>query len=174
MKSLKKNLVSIYFNPNPIKMKNLIVNTLLVLLTVSPCLAQDGSQEKTDKIKPLFTAFLTEKLEMTVDESLIFWAAHNELDKEREAIRNEKKELRKSPKENDSLSDKELEENVMRMGDLLIAEIEVNRAFILECFNILDPNRATKIPLLEKQFRNRIKERRSQGKNSQGTPRREK
>jgi hypothetical protein len=146
-------------------MKNLIVNTLLALLTAFPCIAQDGSQEKTDKIKTLFTAFLTEKLEMTDDESLIFWTAHNELDKAREANRNEKKELRKSPKENDSLSVKELEENVIRMGDLLIAEIELNRAFILECFNILDPNRAAKIPFLERQFRERIKERRSQGNN---------
>jgi len=158
-------------------MKNLIVNTLFVLLTASSCLAQDGSQdrsqEKTDKIKTLFTAFLTEKLEMTDDESLMFWAAQNELDKAREVIRNEKKELRKSPKENDSLSDKELEENVIKMADLLIAEIELNKAFTLECFNILDPNRATKINVLKKQFRARIKERRSKGK-SQSTPRREK
>ena len=100
---------------------------------------------------------------MTVDESMIFWAAHNELEKAREAIRNEKKELRKKPNEKESLSDKELKENVIQMGDLLIQEIELNRAFILECFTILDPNRAAKIPFLERQFRERIKERRSQG-----------
>jgi hypothetical protein len=146
-------------------MKNLITNTLLVLLSAFPAIAQDASQEKADKIKPLFTAFLTEKLDMTVDESLIFWAAHNELEKARETIRNEKKELRKKPNEKESLSDKELEENVILMGDLLIQEIELNRAFILECFNILDPNRAAKIPFLERQFRERIKERRSQGNN---------
>ena len=145
-------------------MKNLITNTLLVLLSAFPAIAQDASQEKADKIKPLFTAFLTEKLDMTVDESLIFWAAHNELEKARETIRNEKKELRKKPNEKESLSDKELEENVIQMGDLLIQEIELNRAFILECFNILDAERATKIPFLERQFRERIKERRSQGK----------
>ena len=150
-------------------MKNLIANTLLLLLTAFPAIAQDASQdrgqEKADKIKPLFTAFLTEKLEMTVDESKIFWAAHNELETEREAIRNEKNELRKKPNEKESLSDKELKENVIQMGDLLIQEIELNRAFILECFNILDAERATKIPFLERQFRERIKEKRSQGKN---------
>jgi hypothetical protein len=146
-------------------MKNLITNTLLVLLSAFPAIAQDASQEKADKIKPLFTAFLNEKLDMTVDESMIFWAAHNELEKARETIRNEKKELRKKPNEKESLSDKELEENVIQMGDLLIQEIELNRAFILECFNILDPNRAAKIPFLERQFRERIKERRSQGSN---------
>ena len=148
-------------------MRNLIANTLLLLLTAFPAIAQDASQdrgqEKADKIKPLFTAFLTEKLEMTVDESMMFWSAHNDLETEREAIRNEKNELRKKPKEKESLSDKELKENVIQMGDLLIQEIELNRAFILECFNILDPNRAAKIPFLERQFRERIKERRSQG-----------
>ena len=147
-------------------MKNLIANTLLLLLTAFPAIAQDASQdrgqEKADKIKPLFTAFLTEKLEITVDESKIFWAAHNELETEREAIRNEKSELRKKPNEKESLSDKELKENVIRMGDLLIQEIELNRAFILECFTILDPNRAAKIPFFERQFRERIKERRTQ------------
>jgi len=149
-------------------MRNLIANTLLLLLTAFPAIAQDASQdrgqEKADKIKPLFTAFLTEKLEMTVDESMMFWSAHNDLETEREAIRNEKNELRKKPKEKESLSDKELKENVIQMGDLLIQEIELNRAFILECFNILDAERATKIPFLERQFRERIKERRSQGK----------
>jgi len=149
-------------------MKKLIANTLLLLLTAFPTIAQDTSQEKSqvkaDKIKPLFTAFLNEKLEITVDESIIFWAAHNELETEREAIRNKKNELRKKPNEKESLSDKELEENVIQMGDLLIQEIELNRAFILECFNILDAERATKIPFLERQFRERIKERRSQGK----------
>ena len=150
-------------------MKKLIANTLLLLLTAFPTIAQDTSQEKSqvkaDKIKPLFTAFLNEKLEITVDESIIFWAAHNELETEREAIRNKKNELRKKPNEKESLSDKELEENVIQMGDLLIQEIELNRAFILECFTILDPNRAAKIPFLERQFRERIKEKRSQGKN---------
>ena len=155
-------------------MKNLITNTLLVLLTAFPAIAQSASQEKADKIKPLFTAFLTEKLDMTVDESMIFWAAHNELEKARETIRNEKKELRKKPNEKESLSDKELEENVIQMGDLLIQEIELNRAFILECFNILDPNRATKIPLLERKFRKRIKERRSQENSRQDKPRKDK
>ena len=150
-------------------MKKLIANTLLLLLTAFPTIAQDTSQEKSqvkaDKIKPLFTAFLNEKLEITVDESIIFWAAHNELETEREAIRNKKNELRKKPNEKESLSDKELEENVIQMGDLLIQEIELNRAFILECFTILDPNRAAKIPFFERQFRERIKERRSQGNN---------
>ena len=159
-------------------MKNLIVNTLLILLTAFPSVAQDTSQErsqeKTDKIKPLFTAFLTEKLDLTVDESMIFWAAHNELEKAREAIRNEKKDLRKTPNEKTTLSDKALEENVIQMGDLLIQEIELNRAFILECFNILDPNRATKIPLLERKFRDGIKERRSQENSRQGPPRKDK
>ena len=148
-------------------MRNLIANTLLLLLTAFPAIAQDASQdrgqEKADKIKPLFTAFLTEKLEMTVDESMMFWAAHNDLETAREAIRNEKNELRKKPKEKESLSEKELKENVIQMGDLLIQEIELNRAFILECFTILDPYRAAKIPFLERQFRERIKERRSQG-----------
>ena len=159
-------------------MKNLIANTLLLLLTAFPAIAQDASQdrgqEKADKIKPLFTAFLTEKLEITVDESMIFWAAHNELETEREAIRNEKSELRKKPNEKESLSDKELKENVIRMGDLLIQEIELNRAFILECFTILDPNRAAKIPFFERQFRERIKERRSQDNKRKSPPRKEK
>ena len=97
-------------------MKNLLTNTLLLLLTAFPTIAQDASQ------------------------------------------------LRKKPNKKESLSDKELEENVILMGDLLIQEIELNRAFILECFNILDAERATKIPFLERQFRERIKERRSQGK----------
>ena len=173
MMSMKKNLASIYFNVKPFKMRNLIINTLLVILTAFQTVAQDGSPDKADKIKPLFTAFLTENLDMTVDESMKFWAAHNELEKAREEIRNEKKELRKAPKEK-NLSAKALEKNVIQMGDLLIQEIELNRAFILECFHILDPNRAAEIPFLERQFHERIKERRSKGSSRSGPTRKDK
>ena len=60
------------------------------------------------------------------------------------------------------------------MSELLIKEIELNRVFILECFEILDPTRASKIPALQKQFRARIKERRNQSNNRQSQPRKEK
>lgn len=157
-------------------MKKLILNTLLILFTVFPSIAQDRGQDKgqdkADKIKSLFTAFLTEKLEMTVEESRVFWATHNELEKSLKAIRKEKKELRNNPDNNIPLSDKDLERNVVRMSELLIMEIELNRVFILECFEILDPTRASKITALQKQFRARIKERRNQSNNSNSTPRR--
>ena len=162
-------------------MKKLILNALLILLTAFPSIAQDRSQDrgqdktdKTDKIKPLFTAFLTEKLDMTVDESMVFWATHNELEKARKAIRKEKLEFRYNQDKMASLSDKDLEKNVVRMSALLIMQIELNRVFTLECFEILDPSRASRIPVLEKQFRARIKERRSQGNNRQSPPRKEK
>ncbi len=153
-------------------MKNIFLNTLLILLTAAPTFAQTrdhkdvNKAEQKEKIKAYHTAFLTEQLEMTTDESMIFWAAHNELDNALEAIRKEKKQLRKETKETDSQSKKDLEKRVIRMSELQVLEIELNRDFILSCFDILDPSRALKISKIEKTFRNRVKERLSRGDNS--------
>jgi len=153
-------------------MKNIFLNTLLILLTAAPTFAQTrdhkdvNKAEQKEKIKAYHTAFLTEQLEMTTDESMIFWAAHNELDNALEAIRKEKKQLRKETKDTDSQSEKDLEKRVIRMSELQVLEIELNRDFILSCFDILDPSRALKISKIEKTFRNRVKERLSRGDNS--------
>jgi hypothetical protein len=157
-------------------MKNIFLNTLLILLTAAPTFAQnrdhkdvnkaDQKADQKEKIKAFHTAFLTEQLEMTTDESMIFWAAHNELDNALEAIRTEKKQLRKETKDTDSQSEKDLKKRVVRMAELKVLEVELNRDFILSCFDILDPSRALKISKIEKTFRDRVKERLSRGDNS--------
>ena len=153
-------------------MKNIFLNTLLILLTAAPTFAQNrdhkdvNKADQKEKIKAFHTAFLTEQLEMTTDESMIFWAAHNELDNALEAIRTEKKQLRKETKDTDSQSEKDLKKRVVRMAELKVLEVELNRDFILSCFDILDPSRALKISKIEKTFRDRVKERLSRGDNS--------
>ena len=153
-------------------MKNIFLNTLLILLTAAPAFAQNrdhkdvNKADQKEKIKAFHTAYLTEQLEMTTDESMIFWSAHNELDNALEEIRKEKKQLRKETKETDSQSKKDLEKRVIRMSELQVLGIELNRDFILSCFDILDPSRALKISKIEKTFRNRVKERLSRGDNS--------
>jgi hypothetical protein len=153
-------------------MKNIFLNTLLILLTVAPTFAQNrdhndvNKADQKERIKAFHTAFLTEQLEMTTDESMIFWAAHNELDNALEAIRKERKQLRKETKDTDSQSEKDLKKRVIRMAELKVMEVELNRDFILSCFDILDPSRALKISKIEKTFRDRVKERLSRGDNS--------
>ena len=158
-------------------MKKIILNTLMILLTAAPSFAQthgrkDVKTDKKEKIKTLYTAFLTEKLDMTTDESMIFWSAHNELDNDLESIRKEKKEFRLKTKEADSQSEKDLKKRVIRMAELQVMEIELRKDFILSCFDILDPSRALQISKLQKTFRSQIKERRTSGNN--GKQRREK
>ena len=53
-------------------------------------------------------------------------------------------------------SESELWDRVTRMGELETQEIKLRTEYIIECFDILDPERASTLPKLERDFRRRV------------------
>jgi hypothetical protein len=125
----------------------------------------------TVKVEVLHVAYLTEKLNLTVEESVVFWATHNEHRSAMEDIKKEKRSLKKEERDSKNPSESDLRNRVLRMGELETQEIELRTAFILKCFDILDPERASTIPKLEKDFRRRVIDRSKRSDNPSERPR---
>jgi hypothetical protein len=91
-------------------MKNLvhIISFLIAMMASHAALAQQPT--KKEKIEALHVAFLTEKLNLTPKEAQVFWPVYNEYIQKREDLRKARQQARKNAKQEDQLTDKEIEQ----------------------------------------------------------------
>lgn len=61
-------------------MKKLILIATILVFTISLAIAQSGEKEKSDKLRSVKVAFITEKLDLSVSEAEAFWPLYNEFD----------------------------------------------------------------------------------------------
>lgn len=134
-------------------MKNLIITLLIAAISV-PALAQK------EKLETLRISFFTEKLNLTSEESSEFWVRYNEYESQLKEIRDQKKELGSHIKNLDSMTEGEIRKDIEAVRDLDILESEIRTDFVLDCFTILDPQRAGKLPILEREFKKAILDKR--------------
>jgi len=142
-------------------MKKLFFTTLLIALAIAPALSQknvssDEKSQRNEIIETLRIALFTEKLQMTPDESTAFFARASVLEESIANLKQEYLNLRTTKRNSDSISDKEYAQGVTRRAELRKKEIDLNTSFILDCFEILDAQRAIMIPEIKKNFRKQI------------------
>ena len=141
-------------------MKKLLFTILLITHAMAPALSQknisnDEKSQRKEKIETLKIAFFTKKLELTPEESALFFARQNDLEESISVLKKEYKHLR-TKNDDDFLSDKEYALGVTQRAEFKKQEIDLNSSFILECFDILDAKRAIAIPEIKKNFRKEI------------------
>lgn len=137
-------------------MRKLVITSVLTLATVS-LLAQDpGKHNENNKLAALRIAFFTERLELTTEESSTFWIRFNEYESDLKQIKEKKKELGPHHKNIDDMSEAQIKKDIEAIREIDINEIDIRTEFILDCFSILDAQRAGKLPLLEREFRKAI------------------
>lgn len=135
--------------------QNLIAIAVIWLFIFIPAkmFAQPDSltAQKREKIKAQKVAFITQKLDLTPDESAKFWPVYNEYDAQKEAInkafRQKVKVYRKSTM-NDSQAD-----------TLIIAEItheqallDLKKSFIAKFKAVIPSTKVAKLPEAEREF----------------------
>ena len=84
--------------------------------------------EKRERITAKKVAFITEKLDLSVEEAQKFWPVYNELEKKLEKLRTEKQSIMKTLHHDiENVSEKELEEKTSRLVNIKldIAKLEV-------------------------------------------------
>lgn len=67
-------------------MKKLLPILFLLCCFAGTAIAQENKQERNARIEAMRVAFITEKLELTVEESQMFWPLFNEYESERKIV----------------------------------------------------------------------------------------
>ncbi|MBP7821774.1 MAG: hypothetical protein KA010_02545 [Saprospiraceae bacterium] len=120
-----------------------------------------NKQRKADKIESLRIAFITDKLELTPEESQRFWPLYREYSDKQHAL---KKEGRMSMKDLDNMSDSEAErmaENhleIQRKSDILKEEYYKKFKMVLPIKKVI------KLQQAEREFKQMLMERMQKGK----------
>ncbi|GAB4277741.1 MAG: hypothetical protein Kow0068_00970 [Marinilabiliales bacterium] len=135
-------------------MKNTVL-TLTIILISFYVYGQPGHNKcsRHEKIKAEKVAFLTNELDLTVEEAQKFWPLYNEMEDKLEKLRKESREARKlAPEKIETLSDSEIEklldEQMKRKEEMVAIEMEYYKKFK----NVLPIRKVLKLHQAEKDF----------------------
>ena len=126
-------------------MKDTLIFTLLLSSLVAvaqPKTPNDAEtlEKKKEKIEAMKVAYLTNELELTVEESQAFWPVYNELqDKEIELRSNQLKTFKDL--EDDVMSDEAIEKMIYSMADAGINIAELRKSYLDDFIKVIGANK---------------------------------
>ncbi len=127
-------------------------NSLIMLLILCTVLVYGQRREAIEgKIKSLKIAFITEKLNLSPEESEKFWPLYNQMETERTAIFDEKKADFSS-----DVSDKDAQAYINRHFELKEKEVMLERKYIEKLKQVLSLRKIAKLLWVEKKFRQEV------------------
>lgn len=110
--------------------------------------------QREERLDRLRVAFFSEQLELSAEEAQAFWPIMQAHENAIEQNRMQLHELMETPPKTTS----DAQEHVARMTELRKQEINLDSALLLDLIPLLGPERALKMPQLERRFRMRIME----------------
>jgi len=129
-------------------MKRLLSILILCLLVGSYAQAQGRGKSK-ERIKALHVAFITEKLELTPEESEKFWPVYNEFDQKRTQLRREYRKKRKAGAETDDQAEELILSNFESQEKL----IALKRTYFEKYKAILPVKKLARLGKAEREFK---------------------
>lgn len=132
-------------------MKRAFITSVLSLVVIASAMAQGGPSK--EKVKQMKIAFITEKLDLSVEESQKFWPIYNELENEKESLKAETKEIEQRINSKSNPSSSDVEAAVKGLSELKRREISLHEQFALDCLPVLGPEKTRSMLGAEEQFR---------------------
>ena len=114
-------------------MKNRILTLLMLtsMLAVAQPTGRPGDfEEKREKIEAIKVAFITEQIDLSVEESQSFWPVYNEMSNKEHALRKAQRDAFGGLKDFENASDKEVEKAIMELADLSVEIEELRKSYL--------------------------------------------
>lgn len=137
-------------------MKQVIITITLSLL-ICLTLSAQRSGEGRERIKEWKIAYITEKLDLSEEESQKFWPIYNAKEKEMKAIRSSRTKMSKM-EEIDALTEAEAEKLINEHINARQAELDVRKKYIAKFREAIPYKKIAKLPKVETQFKRTILE----------------
>jgi len=143
-------------------MKNRILTLLMLTSMVAvaqPTGRRGDFEEKREKIEAIKVAFITEQIDLTVEESQSFWPVYNEMSDEEHALRKAQRDAFVGLKDFENASDKDVEKAIMELADLSVEIEELRKSYLPKFIDIIGAKKTAKLMKAEKEFGKRLMER---------------
>jgi len=140
-------------------MKTLFLTTLLLSFTYANLFSQGCNDQckKKEQIKVQKVAFITEKLQLTVEEAQQFWPLYNEMNKKSDDVDLQIKNIVQNYKKNkETINASELESMTDKMMDLEASSAKLDQDYYLKFKKILTVKKIMELRLAERQFKHEL------------------
>ncbi len=144
-------------------MKRIILIALIISSFTAATFAQDGERIRRGKerIESLKIAFITEKLELTPEESQSFWPIYRAMHDQLKSLRPEDK-IR--PADIESLTDAEADEMIERRFEAEEKRLAIKRDYSKRLRKVLPAKKVAMLQPVEKAFKQQLLKRVRRGK----------
>lgn len=132
---------------------------MLALLTSGVVTAQDkkGDREaKKEELEAQKVAFITNKLDLTSEESKAFWPVYDEKEKEIKEVRKKIREKVKEGKDMDDMTDEEVKKMMEEVIALKKEEIEIEEKYNKKFQEVLPVKKVAKLYGAERKFNEEV------------------
>ncbi len=145
-------------------MRNLFL--LTALLTFAFTFGQEGDKKgnKREMIKQQKIAFITQEVGFTEKEAEKFWPKYHKMEEDTKELRKKGKELKKSMRDIESKSDKEIKKALEDMIQLEKDKLAEKEKFMDELMDFLPPKKIAKYVRAEVKFKKVLLEKLKQRK----------
>jgi hypothetical protein len=140
-------------------MKNIFFTLFLTLCITSIIQAQkcDANCKKKDQIKAQKVAFITDRLQLTVEEAQQFWPVYNEMNKKSEELDNQIRTIVKNYKKNkETLSNTELETMADKLMELETSSSKLDAEYYLKYKKVLPIRKILELNQAEREFKHEL------------------
>ena len=140
-------------------MKNLLIILFILTGFCSGLNAQGCGDncKKKEQIKAQKVAFITDKLQLTVEEAQQFWPVYNELDKKSEDIDNQIRTIAQNYKKNkETLSNTELETMSDKIVELQVSSAKLDAEYYQKFKKVLPIRKIMELNQAEREFKHEL------------------
>jgi len=116
-------------------------------------------EEKREKIEAIKVAFITEQIDLTIEESQSFWPVYNQMSDKEHDLRKAQRDAFGGLKDFENASDKEVEKAIMELADLSVDIEELRQSYLPKFIDIIGAKKTAKLMKAEKEFGKRLMER---------------
>lgn len=137
----------------------MVRNTIKTLLLSSCILLMSsafGQDTRGQKVQQLRIAYITDQLDLTVEEGQQFWPLFNTFHKEKKRFEKEIKKGKRSLSESSEIADSDLEAYLSMVATNKAKIVELENEFLQACLPILGSKRTLMLMNLEDRFRKRL------------------
>ncbi len=141
----------------------MIMKKILIILSVLAFFYNNSSAQcdeqckKKEQIKAQKVSFITEKLNLTVEEAQQFWPVYNEKNKKSEDLEKEEKSIMQNYKKNkETLTIKEVEALSDKLIELEVASSKLDADYYVKFKKVLPVTKIMELSQAERQFKHEL------------------
>src|SRR5690606_37082170 len=117
--------------------------------------AQQGHSDKHKEIEAQKRAYMTEKLQLSVEEAEKFWPLYNEYQEKRGKLKHERRALKPS-KPLSELSDSEIDKIVSKTFEIKQRELNLEKEYFDKFKKVITTRKAAMIDFVEEGFKREV------------------